>query len=301
MADAAASTAPDISVEQFLAELTHQRRASPHTLSAYRRDLVLLQAVAPGRLSALQSHELRRQAMRLHGQGLSARSVARALSAWRAYYRWLARRGQLSADPCAGLRAPKRPRVLPKALAIDQAAALLAAADDDLLALRDRAIIELFYSSGLRLAELAALDVAAGLDLGAREVMVTGKRGKSRIVPVGAKAAEALAAWLEQRAAIAASGEIALFVGRRGTRLTPRAIELRLAAWAKRSGLGLHVHPHMLRHSFASHVLQSSGDLRAVQEMLGHASIATTQIYTHLDFQHLAKVYDAAHPRAKQK
>lgn len=303
MADAAASTdTPDISVEQFLAELAHQRRASPHTLSAYRRDLALLQAVAPGRrLSVLQSHELRRQAMRLHGHGLSARSVARTLSAWRAYYRWLARRGQLSADPCAGLRAPKRPRVLPKALAIDQTAALLAAADDDLLALRDRAIIELFYSSGLRLAELAALDVAAGLDLGAREVMVTGKRGKSRIVPVGAKAAEALAAWLERRAAIAASGEIALFVGRRGTRLTPRAIELRLAAWAQRSGLGLHVHPHMLRHSFASHMLQSSGDLRAVQEMLGHASIATTQIYTHLDFQHLAKVYDAAHPRAKHK
>lgn len=295
----------DASVEQFLAELAHQRRASPHTLSAYRRDLAQLAGAAAGRpLAQLQAHELRRQAMRLHGQGLAARSVARTLSAWRAYYRWLARRGQLSADPCAGLRAPKRPRILPKALAIDQAAALLApAADpgDALLSRRDRAMFELFYSSGLRLSELVSLNVAGGLDLAGGEVTVTGKRGKTRVVPVGAKAGEALAEWLAQRPAFAAADQPALFVSRRGTRLTPRAVELRLARWAKLSGLGLHVHPHMLRHSFASHVLQSSGDLRAVQEMLGHASIATTQIYTHLDFQHLAKVYDAAHPRARQK
>ena len=295
----------DASVEQFLAELAHQRRASPHTLTAYRHDLALLAAGAAGRpLAQLQSHELRRQAMRLHGQGLAPRSVARTLSAWRAYYRWLARRGQLSADPCVGLRAPKRPRVLPKALAVEQTAALLdapAAQDGDLLAVRDRAMFELFYSSGLRLAELVSLNVDGGLDLRAGEVTVTGKRGKTRSVPVGAQAAQALAAWLDQRAMIAAIAEPALFVGRRGGRLTPRAVELRLAQWAKKCGLGMHVHPHMLRHSFASHVLQSSGDLRAVQEMLGHASIATTQIYTHLDFQHLAKVYDAAHPRAKQK
>jgi integrase/recombinase XerC len=292
----------DASVEQFLAELAHQRRASPHTLAAYRRDLAALQAGAGDRpLAALQSHELRRQAMRLHGQGLAARSVARSLSAWRAYYRWLARRGELAADPCVGLRAPKRPQALPKALAIEQAAALLATPDDGMLAVRDRAMFELFYSSGLRLAELASLNVAGGLDLAAGEVTVTGKRGKTRTVPVGAQACEALAAWLAQRASLAAQDEAALFVGRRGARLTPRAIELRLAQWAKKSGLGLNVHPHMLRHSFASHVLQSSGDLRAVQEMLGHASIATTQIYTHLDFQHLAKIYDAAHPRAKQK
>ena len=167
--------------------------------------------------------------------------------------------------------------------------------------MRDRAIFELFYSSGLRLAELASLDVGGGLDLTNGEVTVTGKRAKTRTVPVGAKALAALEDWLAQRAVLAAADEPALFVGRRGTRLTPRAIELRLAHWAQNSGLGLHVHPHMLRHSFASHVLQSSGDLRAVQEMLGHASIATTQIYTHLDFQHLAKVYDAAHPRAKSK
>ena len=295
-------TAADSSVEQFLAELAHQRRASPHTLTAYRHDLALLQAAADGRaLDKLQSHELRRQAMRLHGQGLAARSVARTLSAWRAYYRWLARKGQLTVDPCVGLRAPKRPRALPKALGIDQTAALLATPGDDPLAVRDRAIFELFYSSGLRLAELASLDVGGGLDLTNGEVTVTGKRAKTRTVPVGAKALAALEDWLAQRAVLAAADEPALFVGRRGTRLTPRAIELRLAHWAQNSGLGLHVHPHMLRHSFASHVLQSSGDLRAVQEMLGHASIATTQIYTHLDFQHLAKVYDAAHPRAKSK
>lgn len=294
----------DASVDQFLAELAHQRRASPHTLSAYRRDLALLAAGAGERpLAALQAHELRRQAMRLHGQGLSPRSVARTLSAWRAYYRWLARRGALAADPCAGLKAPKRPRVLPKALGPEQANALLDAvgADDDVLATRDRAMFELFYSSGLRLAELVSLDAAGGLDLAAGEVTVTGKRGKTRSVPVGAKAAEALAAWRDRRVQLAATDEPALFVGRRGTRLTARAVALRLAQWARKSGLGVHVHPHMLRHSFASHVLQSSGDLRAVQEMLGHASIATTQIYTHLDFQHLAKVYDAAHPRAKQK
>jgi integrase/recombinase XerC len=291
------------SVEQFIAELAHQRRASPHTLAAYRRDLELLAAgVGTRPLAVLKSHELRRQAMRLHGQGLAPRSIARTLSAWRAYYRWLARRGALAADPCAGLKAPKRPRVLPKALGLDQTAALLdAPAADDVLGRRDRAMFELFYSSGLRLAELASLDLHGGLDLTAGEVTVTGKRGKTRLVPVGEKAAAALRAWLELRPALAAPGEPAFFVSRRGTRLAPRAIELRLAAWAKRSGLGQHVHPHMLRHSFASHVLQSSGDLRAVQEMLGHASIATTQIYTHLDFQHLAKVYDAAHPRAKAK
>jgi integrase/recombinase XerC len=294
----------DASVEQFLAELAHQRRASIHTLAAYRRDLAQLQGgVGERSLATLQSHELRRQAMRLHGQGLAARSVARTLSAWRAYYRWLARRGELAADPCVGLKAPKRPRALPKALAIEQTAALLAPSGDanDILATRDRAIFELFYSSGLRLSELASLDLDGKLDLASAEVTVTGKRGKTRTVPVGAQARQALETWLAQRASLAAQDEPALFVGRRGTRLTPRAIELRLAQWAKKSGLGLNVHPHMLRHSFASHVLQSSGDLRAVQEMLGHASIATTQIYTHLDFQHLAKIYDAAHPRAHKK
>ena len=296
------AASPDPSVERFLAELAHQRRASEHTVTAYRRDLATLQAGAGARpLAVLQAPELRRQAMRLHGQGLAPRSLARALSAWRAYYRWLARRGELASDPCRGLRAPKRPRALPKSLGVEQAEALLSMPGDDTLALRDRAMFELFYSSGLRLAELAALDVAGPLDLAAGEVTVTGKRGKTRSVPVGTQARHALAGWLAVRPSMAGVDEEALFVGRRGTRLTPRAIELRLAHWARASGLGQHVHPHMLRHAFASHVLQSSGDLRAVQEMLGHASIATTQIYTHLDFQHLAKIYDAAHPRAHKK
>jgi integrase/recombinase XerC len=294
----------DPAVAQFLAELAYQRRASDHTLTAYRRDLSRLHAgVAPQMLASLQAHDLRRQAMRLHGQGLAPRSVARTLSAWRAFYRWLARRGEIVADPCIGLRAPKRPQALPKALAVEQAAALLAPAEapEDTLAMRDRAMFELFYSSGLRLAELASLNLGGGLDLVTGEVTVTGKRGKTRCVPVGAQARTALENWLAQRVQLAAHEEAALFVSRRGTRLAPRTIALRLAQWAQRSGLGLHVHPHMLRHSFASHVLQSSGDLRAVQEMLGHASIATTQIYTHLDFQHLAKIYDVAHPRAHHK
>jgi len=293
----------DPSVERFLDELGHQRRVSAHTIAAYRRDLAVLREAAGERpLAALQSHELRRQAMRLHGQGRSPRSLARMLSAWRSYYRWLARQAGSGHDPCAGLRAPRRSRPLPKALRPDQAAALLdgtPAAGP--LALRDRAMFELFYSSGLRLAELVSMNLAENLDLAAGAATVTGKRGKTRSVPVGARAGEALAAWLAVRGALAAGAEPALFVSRRGRRLGARAVELRLARWAKDSGLGMHVHPHMLRHSCASHLLQSSGDLRAVQEMLGHASVATTQIYTHLDFQHLARVYDAAHPRARKK
>jgi integrase/recombinase XerC len=238
--------------------------------------------------------------MQLHGRGLAARSLARTLSAWRAYYRWLARRGAIAVDPCDGLRAPKQPRSLPKALSVDQTSALLDAAADDELETRDKAMFELFYSSGLRLSELGGLN-ADGIDFDAGTVTVTGKRSKTRSVPVGAKAATALRAWLTERAGLALAAERALFVSRRGTRLAVRSIERRLERWATKQGLGLHVHPHMLRHSFASHVLQSSGDLRAVQEMLGHSNIATTQIYTHLDFQHLAKVYDAAHPRARKK
>ena len=216
----------------------------------------------------------------------------------------MARRGAIARNPCDGLRAPKQPRNLPKALSPDQAKALLdgdAGETNELLDLRDRAMFELLYSSGLRLAELAGLDCGGGLDLAEREVTVRGKRDKTRIVPLGAKAAEAVATWLARRAEMAAANEPALFVNNRGGRLSPRSIERRLQRWALRQGLGLHVHPHMLRHSFASHLLQSSGDLRAVQEMLGHANISTTQIYTHLDFQHLAKVYDAAHPRARKK
>ena len=292
----------DLGVATFLAELDHQRRASPHTITAYRRDLDKLAGLAGDEDPAgLQPHRIRRFVMQLHADGLGARSLARALSAWRAYYRWLARRGAIARNPCDGLKPPKRPRTLPKALSIDQSQALLDAPAEELLEIRDKAMFELFYSSGLRLSELAGLDVAGGLDLAEGTVTVAGKRAKTRTVPLGAKAAEAIMAWLDRRVEIASSDEHALFVGQRGNRLNPRTIERRLETWAKRQGLGLHVHPHMLRHSFASHVLQSSGDLRAVQEMLGHASIATTQIYTHLDFQHLAKVYDAAHPRARKK
>lgn len=299
----------DGSVEQFLAELALQRRASPHTIAAYRRDLERLTALA-GELApaALQTPQLRRGLMQLHARELAPRSIARTLSAWRSYYTWLARRGAIALNPAAGLRAPKRPRSLPKALGIDQMAALLdgAAAKPatstapDPLQLRDAAMFELLYSSGLRLSELVSLDWPGGLDLGAGEVTVTGKREKTRKVPVGDQALAALRAWLALRPQFAPDDQPALFTGRHGTRLTPRQVQSRLAQWAQRQGVGVHVHPHMLRHSFASHVLQSSGDLRAVQEMLGHASIAATQIYTHLDFQHLAKIYDAAHPRAKK-
>jgi len=295
----------DASVEGFLTELEIQRRASPHTLDAYRRDLARLTALAAGvDLAALKSVQLRRGLMQLHAQELAPRSIARTLSAWRSYYAWLARRGVIALNPADGLRAPKRARTLPKALGIDQAAALLdgpvANATNEPLHVRDAAMFELFYSSGLRLSELVSLDWPGGLDLAAGEVTVTGKRQKTRTVPVGDKALTALQAWLALRPNYVRDGQPALFLGRNGTRLTPRQVESRLAQWAQRQGVGVHVHPHMLRHSFASHVLQSSGDLRAVQEMLGHASIAATQIYTHLDFQHLAKIYDAAHPRAKK-
>ena len=292
----------DTAVDAFLAELTHQRRASPHTVSAYGRDLAKLAALAGATsLPRLQPHQFKRFAMQLHGQGLAARSLARTLSSWRAYYRWLAKRGAIEVNPCDGLKAPKRPKSLPKALSIDQSQALLDAPAETVADIRDKAMFEVFYSSGLRLSELASLDLNGGLDLNEGVVTVTGKRGKTRTVPLGGKAAEAIRTWLACRAELAKPDEPALFVGARGGRIGPRSIEQRLDIWTKRIGLGVHVHPHMLRHSFASHVLQSSGDLRAVQEMLGHASISTTQIYTHLDFQHLAKVYDAAHPRAKKK
>ena len=292
----------DTAVDAFLAELTHQRRASPHTVSAYGRDLASLATLAGDvPLPKLQPQQLKRYAMQLHGQGLGARSLARTLSSWRAYFRWLAKRGVIEVNPCDGLKAPKRSKGLPKALSIDQSQALLDAPAETVAELRDKAMFELFYSSGLRLSELASLDMNGGVDLVEGVVTVTGKRGKTRTVPLGGRAAEAIRAWLACRAELAKPEEPALFVGARGGRIAPRSIEQRLDVWTQRIGLGVHVHPHMLRHSFASHVLQSSGDLRAVQEMLGHASISTTQIYTHLDFQHLAKVYDAAHPRAKKK
>jgi integrase/recombinase XerC len=291
-------------VAAYLAELAEQRRLSPHTVSNYRRDLArLLNLAGEIPLAELQVHHIRRFAAQLHGQGLSGRSLARLLSAWRGFFNWLGRGDVVRANPCEGVRSPKSPKHLPNALSVDETARLLQPSDDGdaVLLTRDMAMFELFYSSGLRLAELAALDCAA-LDsaLNEGEVRVLGKRNKARLVPVGRKAREALVAWAALRDSLAEAEEPALFVSRRGGRISHRMIQLRLAQLALQLGLPRHVHPHMLRHSFASHVLQSSGDLRAVQEMLGHASIASTQVYTHLDFQHLAKVYDAAHPRAKR-
>ncbi len=293
------------SISQFLAELAVQRRASVHTLSAYRRDLNHLGKVASdANPDSLNAAQLQRALMQMHGRNLAPRSIARTLSAWRSYYAWLTRNGKIAVNPALTLRAPRRPHLLPKALGVDQAASLLDAPralnTNAPLALRDTAMFELLYSSGLRLAELVSLDWPGGLDLETGEVTVTGKRNKTRIVPVGERAQAALIAWIDARATMIKANETALFVSQRGTRLTPRQVQTRLAQWSQQSGLGMHVHPHMLRHSFASHVLQSSGDLRAVQDMLGHASIAATQVYTHLDFQHLAKIYDAAHPRARK-
>lgn len=292
-------------VDAYLAELAEQRRQSPHTVAGYRRDLEKLQALAGETpLAGLQVHHIRRFVAQLHATGLSGRSLARLLSAWRGFFAWLGRRGEVAANPCEAIRPPKSPQRLPSALSADEAARLLDSEEDGdpALAARDRAMFELFYSSGLRLAELAALDFDA-LDMALHdgEVRVTGKRSKTRIVPVGAKAQAALADWAKERPGLAAADEPALFVSRRGTRLSHRMIQRRLGHQARLAGLPTHVHPHMLRHSFASHLLQSSGDLRAVQEMLGHASISTTQVYTHLDFQYLSKIYDAAHPRAKKK
>ncbi|BBP02585.1 tyrosine recombinase XerC [Sulfuriferula plumbiphila] len=277
--------------------LSSERGLSRHTQENYARDLrVLFGKIGEVRLDALQTQDIRRVLAGLHAQGLSGKSLARTLSAWRGFYHYLAKRHGYSHNPCESLRAPKSPRSLPKALSPDQTRHLLEAPTGTPLQIRDLAILELFYSSGLRLSELAELKCAQ-LDLISGEVTVTGKGNKTRIVPVGNRAAQALARWLALRPA----GTDYVFPGRAGAHLGQRAIELRLKLWAVRAGLEVNIHPHILRHSFASHLLQSSGDLRAVQEMLGHASISTTQIYTRLDFQHLAKVYDAAHPRARRK
>lgn len=305
MADTAAVAAPtplSPAAERYLAYLASERRASAHTLSAYRRDLARLASLSAARSpESLDSHDIRQFAARLHASGLGGRSIARVLSSWRGFYRWLVRLHGLAANPVEGIRAPRSAKRLPGVLSPDQASALLDAVPEDPLEVRDCAMFELFYSSGLRLSELAGLNLGQGLNLDEGEVTVTGKRAKTRIVPVGAKAQAALDAWLAVRGELAVPGEPALFVSRRGTRLSTSMIGRRLGRWAQKQGLDVRVHPHMLRHSFASHVLQSSSDLRAVQELLGHASIRTTQIYTHLDFQHLAKSYDAAHPRARRK
>ena len=286
---------------EYLDALKHQRRLSAATLSNYGRALdVLLDLAGKRPLESLGAAEVRRYVAVLHSKGLAPRSLALALSAWRGWFRWLARHRGWPSNPVLGIRAPKASRPLPKALSVEAAQQLLTAEKDAApLAIQDAAMFELLYSSGLRVGELVALNVSD--DPAQGEVTVTGKGAKTRAVPVGAKAREALGQWRSLRSTVAAPEEKALFVGQRGKRILPSQVWRRLKAWTRRRGLPQHVHPHMLRHSFASHLLQSSQDLRAVQELLGHASISTTQVYTHLDFQALAKVYDAAHPRAKKK
>jgi integrase/recombinase XerC len=285
----------------YLERLSNERRLSRHTVENYARDIAALLELAGGTgLKQLEVHHARRYVAQLHARGLDGRSLARMLSAWRGFFNYLVRDHGFVNNPCVGIRAPRAAKRLPHALSPDEANRLMAVEGNDDLAVRDKAVLELFYSSGLRLSELTEL-APGDINLGDATVRVTGKGNKTRIVPVGSRALDALRRWLDRRGGIADADPRALFVNPKGTRLTGRVIQLRMKRWAIKLGVNTNVHPHVLRHSFASHVLQSSGDLRAVQEMLGHASISTTQVYTHLDFQHLAKAYDAAHPRAKRK
>ncbi len=293
--------------EGFLTQL-RARRYSDHTVEAYAEDIAHLVAALPGvAVDAIQAHDIRRALASLHARGMAASSLARILSGWRSLFRYLSRQHGLSNNPCLGIRPPRGEKRLPHTLSPDEMAALLALGGDeagaDPLAIQDRAMFELMYSSGLRLAELTGLGLHS-LDLSSGEIRVVGKGRKERIVPVGRAALAAVEAWLSVRHCVVQGEEatpVPLFIGARGGRINPAVVRERLRRLALRHGLTQRVHPHALRHSFASHVLQSSGDLRAVQEMLGHASLSTTQVYTHLDFQHLAKVYDSAHPRAKRK
>ena len=289
---------------RFLAHLNHERRLSPNTVAGYARDLASLEAFMDAHglsgLRELGTWQLRAFAARCHRRGLHPRSIARRLSALRSFFRFLLRERVIDTNPANDVQAPKAPRRLPATLDADQVGALLDAAPDDPLEVRDLAILELLYSSGLRLSELTGAD-CTDLDLDDATIRVTGKGGRGRILPVGRHARRALVLWLKQRAALAAHGEMALFVGRGGQRLKPRAVQRRVERWARQRGLGQQLHPHKLRHSFATHLLESSADLRGVQELLGHADIATTQVYTHLDFQHLAQIYDRSHPRARRR
>ncbi len=286
----------------FVAYLGNERQYSPLTIENYTRDIrQLFEAAGETQLAELKSHQIRRFVAQLHGAGLGGKSLARMLSAWRGFFTYLIRDHQFTSNPCNGLRAPKSARNLPHTLSPDEAVRMVdLPTDHDILAVRDKAMFELLYSSGLRLAELVGLEPAA-LDFNDGSVRVTGKGNKTRIIPMGSHAITALQLWLQARATLVNADESALFVNRNGGRIGARSVQLRMKEWGIKQGIASNVHPHLLRHSFASHVLQSSGDLRAVQEMLGHASISTTQVYTHLDFQYLAKIYDSAHPRAKKK
>ncbi|EJO31067.1 site-specific tyrosine recombinase XerC [Achromobacter marplatensis] len=310
-------------MDAWVRHLETNRRYSPHTLDGYRRELHFLRELAEKArlpLDKIANGHIRQFVARLHAQGRGPRSLARTLAAWRGFYQWWAPSIELAGNPVAGVRAPKAPRGLPKALSVEQTQALLdrapAKVANEPAALRDQAMLELLYSSGLRLSELVGLDLRytrsadyesrGWLKLDEAEVEVLGKGGKRRSVPVGQAAVAALQKWIDVRAQLAPPAPqpedaAALFLGARGKRISPRVVQLQLARIAQDAGLPTHVHPHVLRHSFASHVLQSAQDLRAVQEMLGHANISTTQVYTRLDFQHLAKAYDQAHPRAGRK
>jgi len=296
---------------RFLSHLNFERRLSSHTVSAYRHDLLTLAAFCERRdvkrWGALNNFQVRAFAAGEHAGGIAPRSIQRRLSAARTFYEYLMREGAVKNNPALDVRAPKTKKRLPATLDADQMGRLLDFRVDDTLSARDKAMMELFYSSGLRLSELVGLDVSA-VDLQDRTVRVLGKGDKTRIVPIGRHAIAALREWLTQRAALtqkklgaAAPHAGPMFVGKTGRPLSVRAVQLRVGTWARRQGLTMHVHPHMFRHSFATHLLESSGDLRGVQELLGHADISTTQVYTHLDFQHLASVYDAAHPRARRR
>jgi len=298
-------------IERFLSHLHVERRLSSHTLAAYRHDLLALAGFCEkrsvARWATLNNFQVRAFAAAEHAGGIAPRSIQRRLSAVRSFYEYLMREGLAKNNPALEVRAPKTKKRLPATLDADQMARLLDFRADDSLSARDKAMMELFYSSGLRLSELVGLDTTA-VDLQDRTVRVLGKGAKTRIVPIGRHAIEALKRWLIERAALirnkpgsASPHAGPMFVGKAGRPLSVRAVQLRVGTWARRQGLSMHVHPHMFRHSFATHLLESSGDLRGVQELLGHADISTTQVYTHLDFQHLASVYDAAHPRARRR
>lgn len=299
------SLAPPLAtyLQGYLAWLRFEKRYSELTAQSYARDLhYLFELLGEKSLNTLNAAQIRGFIKIMHGKGLSARSLARLLSAWRGFFNYLIRDCGYTANPCIGIRAPKMDKALPQALSVEQAMRLMEISHDTLAAIRDQAMLELLYTSGIRLAEMVNLDVTQVLPaLTSGEITVTGKGQKQRVVPLGKFAIAALQAWLAVREQLARPDETALFVGARGQRIAHRVVQLRLKQWGITQGITSNVHPHLLRHSFATQVLQSSGDLRAVQEMLGHSSISSTQIYTHLDFQYLSKIYDTAHPRAKRK
>ncbi len=311
-------------IERYLDSLLTQRKLSDHTINNYRRDLLQLHSLSEETpFEKLTHHQIRRYVSTLHAKGMNPRSIARKLSAWRGFYQWLAEQTKLPINPTDSIKAPRRAKALPKALSVDDAVQLVAnrstspnsSQQDHLTSICNQAMFELLYSSGLRISELTGLDIHyfqennytsfSWLNLQEQEVTVTGKGNKKRIVPVGSAAIDAIKQWLSVRNQFLQEKEIdgqrALFINQRGRRISPRTVQIRLKSHALKLNLPFNIHPHVLRHSFASHVLQSSGDLRAVQEMLGHASVSSTQVYTALDFQHLAKIYDATHPRAQKK